>query len=208
MITRKKYIVVYEDGEHRIKEEWIDTLFLGVRLKREINQISVKGTDIPVKVRDVVYKMDNGECAYCGIRVMSTPRWAIDHISPQCQYGTSYIFNLTVSCSKCNGHKGGRTPQEAGMTLLYGRFKRNTRRNSSEPWLVLDSCPLPEDEYYLSLYDISAEKMNEMYQGKPQASHFLGWERYVRDYNYGEPFTSEFIRLRGKTLFRPGVTLD
>lgn len=206
MLTTRKYTVVYEQGEHRIKEEWLDTLVFGIQVKRAITQISVKAAEVPAHIRDVVYKMDNGECVYCGVKVKDTPRWAIDHIIPQVQYGTSYIFNLAVTCQKCNGSKSGKTPQESGISLLYGRFKRNTRPASREPWLMLNSCPLPENEYYLVSHDISTKQMKEMYQGAECESHYLTWESYVENYNYGEPFTSEFIRLRGQTLFRSGVT--
>lgn len=208
MLVRRKYSVVYEDGEHRIKEEWIDTTFLGIRIKREIVQTGVKAAEVPVAIRDVVYKMDDGECAYCGIKVKGTPRWAIDHIIPQVQYGTSYIFNLTVSCQKCNSSKNGRTPQEAGMSLLYGRFKRLESPPYYEPWLISDGCPIPEDEWYLCRNDLTTKGMVDMYPEQVANPNVFTWEKHVRSFGYGEPFTSEFIRLRGKTPFRPGVTLD
>jgi hypothetical protein len=54
-------------------------------------------------------------CAYCGNR---SERMTIDHVIPLCQGGGNDPENLVVACGGCNSRKGGRTPEQAGMTLL------------------------------------------------------------------------------------------
>ena len=219
MKTTKKYTVIYEEGDHRYKEEWIDTLLFGIRIKREITQKAVKALDVPANIRDIVFKMDGGQCVYCGVKTTKSQNkktiaaskmatWAVDHIVPQVQHGTSYIFNLAVSCQKCNVTKNGRTPDEAKMPLKYGRFGRVKSPPANEAWLLSsEHCPLPEDEFYLKRYDLTARGLRE-WEAQDGSERDKSWESHVRSYDYREPFTSEFIRLRGKTLFRAGVTID
>jgi hypothetical protein len=62
-----------------------------------------------------VYERDGRACRYCG----STQDLTIDHVVPRCQGGGDEADNLVVACRSCNSRKGGRTPDEAGMTLLH-----------------------------------------------------------------------------------------
>lgn len=51
-------------------------------------------------------------CQYCDKRGRT-----IDHIYPKSRGGLNTWDNMCVACSKCNGEKGDRTPQEAGMRV-------------------------------------------------------------------------------------------
>ena len=53
-------------------------------------------------------------CRYCGSKNAPT----IDHVVPRCQGGKDGADNLVVACWSCNLSKSGRTPEQAGMTLL------------------------------------------------------------------------------------------
>lgn len=57
---------------------------------------------------------DGRRCAYCG-----RPGATIDHIQPVSRGGESSWLNTITACVACNGEKGGRTPPEAGMPLLF-----------------------------------------------------------------------------------------
>jgi 5-methylcytosine-specific restriction endonuclease McrA len=67
----------------------------------------------PVKFSRVnIYARDSYKCQYCGKKA-SISELTYDHVTPRSRGG------LTVTCCYlCNRHKGGRTPREAGMTLL------------------------------------------------------------------------------------------
>ena len=69
-----------------------------------------------------IYARDNCTCQYCGLRL---PRHELnlDHVVPRSREGTSIWENVVCSCHECNRRKGGKTPQEAGMTLLRKPYK-------------------------------------------------------------------------------------
>jgi 5-methylcytosine-specific restriction endonuclease McrA len=68
--------------------------------------------------RTSVLRRDRYRCGYCG-RAGHT----IDHVLPLSRGGTSTWLNTVTACGKCNGRKANRTPEEAGMALLF------------EPWV-------------------------------------------------------------------------
>ena len=72
----------------------------------------------PVKFSRVnIYARDNYKCQYCA-RKASISELTYDHVVPRSQGGTTEWTNIVTCCYLCNRKKGGRTPREAGMTLL------------------------------------------------------------------------------------------
>ena len=70
---------------------------------------------IPDWLRRAVLARDDYICRYCGRRAQTLD---VDHVVPVKQGGRSTFDNLVTACAKCNRSKGGRTPEEAEMTLL------------------------------------------------------------------------------------------
>jgi 5-methylcytosine-specific restriction endonuclease McrA len=84
-----------------------------------------------------VFRRDGYRCQYCG---QPSTHLTLDHVLPK-RHGGKYEWeNLVSACPQCNRHKGGRTPQEAGMRLrskpteppatamyLYGRYLGENR---------------------------------------------------------------------------------
>ena len=79
-----------------------------------------------------VFRRDQFSCQYCG---RPSAPLTLDHVVPRTRGGGYAWENLVSACPQCNRHKGGRTPQEAGMMLrtlpheppatavyLYGRY--------------------------------------------------------------------------------------
>lgn len=64
-----------------------------------------------------LFARDNHSCQYCG-RAFPANQLSIDHVVPRSRGGPTTWENVVCSCLKCNTSKGGRTPQEARMTLL------------------------------------------------------------------------------------------
>lgn len=62
-----------------------------------------------------IYARDGRRCRYCATEIGD---FAIDHVITRSQGGGDDDGNLVVACSYCNGRKGGRPPQQAGMVLL------------------------------------------------------------------------------------------
>ncbi|MCX6546744.1 MAG: HNH endonuclease [Holophagaceae bacterium] len=85
-----------------------------------------------------VLRRDHYTCQYEGCHRKAT---TVDHVVPLCQGGSTTWQNLVGCCLPCNQTKGGRTPEQAGMTLkalpkgprahLFERFEELLRRASA-----------------------------------------------------------------------------
>lgn len=67
---------------------------------------------------EAINPRDNYVCAYCGERHPNR-YMTVDHIHPQTKGGIDSWKNCISACKSCNNRKAGRTPEEAGMKLLY-----------------------------------------------------------------------------------------
>jgi 5-methylcytosine-specific restriction endonuclease McrA len=83
---------------------------------------------------------DNAECQYCS-KKLNRKRFTVDHVVPRSKGGKSSWENLVACCSKCNTHKGDKSPKEAGLKLknIPVQPKVNLFRyihgETPEPWL-------------------------------------------------------------------------
>jgi 5-methylcytosine-specific restriction endonuclease McrA len=64
-----------------------------------------------------IYARDRDTCQYCG-RTLPRSELNLDHVVPRAHGGRTSWENVVCSCLPCNLLKGGRTPEEAGMSLL------------------------------------------------------------------------------------------
>ena len=64
-----------------------------------------------------LFRRDQHLCLYCGVHF---PHGMLsrDHVNPLSQGGVDTWANVVTSCKRCNNHKAGRTPEQAGMELL------------------------------------------------------------------------------------------
>ncbi len=73
---------------------------------------------VPQPTKRGVWERDRGVCAYCG-KLIPLAAATLDHVNPQWLDGRTAWDNLVTSCTRCNQRKGGRTPDQAHMRLLY-----------------------------------------------------------------------------------------
>lgn len=90
--------------------------------------------------RELMFKRDRNICAYCGDTFKSQDL-ELEHIVPQCQGGGTSWTNCCSACPTCNRRKGGRTPEQAGMPLLYLPY-----RPSRFEWLILKNRNILADQ--------------------------------------------------------------
>jgi 5-methylcytosine-specific restriction endonuclease McrA len=64
--------------------------------------------------RREVFVRDHHTCQYCGVH---TKELTLDHVIPKHRGGRHQWENLVSACRSCNHRKGGRTIEEARMTL-------------------------------------------------------------------------------------------
>jgi 5-methylcytosine-specific restriction endonuclease McrA len=97
--------------------------------------------------RRAIYKRDNNQCQYCGIRP-GTELLNIDHVVPRCLGGLTTWENCVIACIECNSKKANKTLEEVKMKLLKKPVKpsfvavfRSDMHDVPEEWVHF----LPED---------------------------------------------------------------
>lgn len=73
---------------------------------------------VPAFTKAKLFRRDRMTCAYCGQRFTERDL-SCEHIVPQARGGRWTWMNLVTACGPCNGRKADRTPEEAGMPLVY-----------------------------------------------------------------------------------------
>ncbi|MCW8925409.1 MAG: HNH endonuclease [Xanthomonadales bacterium] len=72
---------------------------------------------VPPLSNQSLFRRDQNLCLYCGEHF---PNYLLsrDHVHPLSQGGQDRWVNVVTACKRCNNHKAGRTPEQAGMQLL------------------------------------------------------------------------------------------
>jgi 5-methylcytosine-specific restriction endonuclease McrA len=76
---------------------------------------------VPPLNNPALFNRDAHLCMYCGGR-FSNSDLSRDHVTPLSQKGSDIWTNVVTACKRCNNHKAGRTPEQAGMELLAVPF--------------------------------------------------------------------------------------
>lgn len=90
---------------------------IGTRGVPNINPFDLRPTLTNLKL----FARDRNLCAYCG-SVFPDHELTREHIVPFAQNGRDHWMNVVTACRACNHRKGARTPEQAGMTLLYAPY--------------------------------------------------------------------------------------
>ena len=73
---------------------------------------------VPGVTKSKLLRRDRHTCAYCG-QVFGERDLQVEHVVPASRGGPCTWMNLVTACAACNGRKADRTPDEAGMPLVY-----------------------------------------------------------------------------------------
>lgn len=76
---------------------------------------------VPPLNNRTLFKRDANICLYCAMRFPNS-ELTRDHITPISQSGEDKWTNVATACRRCNNHKGGNTPEQAGMQLIAVPF--------------------------------------------------------------------------------------
>lgn len=102
-----------------------------------------------------LFGRDRHTCAYCGKEYV----WrnlSRDHIIPRFQGGQNTWMNVVTACLDCNAYKGNRTPEAAGLELLYAPYVPNVN-----------------EQLLLQNRNILADQMEYLKAGLPNYSRLL-----------------------------------
>ena len=102
--------------------------------------------------RPRLFKRDRYTCAYCAGGYRESELTA-DHVIPESRGGPWSWANLVSACASCNGIKANRTPEEAGMPLVYVPYVPNVH-----------------EAFILEKRKILADQMDYLIQGVPSHS--------------------------------------
>ncbi|MDX1697885.1 MAG: HNH endonuclease [Thiohalobacterales bacterium] len=83
--------------------------------------LKLKERYVPPLNNPALFRRDSNLCLYCG-ETFSAGELSRDHVTPVIQGGTDTWNNVVTACRRCNNHKAGRTPEQAGMQLLAVPF--------------------------------------------------------------------------------------
>jgi 5-methylcytosine-specific restriction endonuclease McrA len=92
--------------------------------------IAIKGAidksqnEHPCLTNSALFSRDRRVCAYCGDRYRER-ELSRDHIKPVHAGGADRWMNVVTACRPCNIRKGGRTPEQANMPLIYTPYVPN-----------------------------------------------------------------------------------
>ncbi|ONM49687.1 HNH endonuclease [Nocardia donostiensis] len=86
-----------------------------IRLRRYIYLARIDRVHDDSRATNIgVLRRDENRCGYC-----AGPARTVDHIRPRSRGGSNTWANLVACCARCNTVKADRTPEEAGMRLLW-----------------------------------------------------------------------------------------
>jgi 5-methylcytosine-specific restriction endonuclease McrA len=109
-------VEVVEDSDHEVRT---------VRFTIKVPAVLRLLTYIPLtKKKEIVrfsriniFLRDQNSCQYCS-KTFSKAQLTLDHVTPIVQGGRKCWENIVTACKPCNQRKGGRTPAQAGVTLI------------------------------------------------------------------------------------------
>jgi len=105
----------FQPEEH----DWIRTIRFQIvvpKIVRLLHYAKVPKAGVKLNRRNL-FARDRNRCQYCGRRFPSG-ELSLDHVIPRSQGGSNTWDNIVCACVKCNVRKGGRTPDQAGLSLI------------------------------------------------------------------------------------------
>jgi 5-methylcytosine-specific restriction endonuclease McrA len=99
----------------------IDVNSIVATVGRTPGMAELRDSYVPPLNNKTLFRRDANLCMYCGERFMSRDLTR-EHVTPLSRGGTDSWTNVVTACRRCNNHKGGRTPEGAGMQLIAVPF--------------------------------------------------------------------------------------
>ena len=135
-------IVTYHGGIRRIDGiQSAITVPSIIAIKNQSGHVPTRKRKISL-TNKALFARDRHFCAYCGRFFRSADDLSRDHIIPTSKGGKDTWMNTITSCRPCNRIKDDRTPEEAGMPLIWIPFVPNFYES-----LILDNRNILADQY-------------------------------------------------------------
>lgn len=112
-----------------------------IAVKGEMNEKRMRMMSlVPQLTNKALFRRDWNICAYCG-EEFGDNQLSRDHIVPRSRGGEDTWMNVVTACETCNKIKDNRTPEQAGMPLIYVPYEPNRAE-----WLILKNRRILADQ--------------------------------------------------------------
>lgn len=144
-------------GTRRIDGERSSLTFNSIiAVKGHMSQKALTRAHTPPLTNRALFRRDRHICAYCG-DTFSPCDLTRDHVNPVSQGGQNSWLNVVASCSSCNRRKDARTPEQAGMQLIF-----------------IPYCPSRQEYLILQNKKILGDQMSFLMKSVPKHSRLHG----------------------------------
>lgn len=112
LLLREKATLVEADEVRQLRSERLALPY--PRVIRLAEYVRVPYRPARFASRRGILRRDEHTCQYCGAHGVPM---TVDHVVPRARGGATTWENCVAACAACNRRKGGRLPQEAGLSL-------------------------------------------------------------------------------------------
>ena len=120
VVSWQRAITMLFDGKVEVVEEYdrdIRSVTITIKMPAVVRLLRAVRSRRGVKFSRInVATRDGFRCQYCGKR-FPLGELTYDHVVPRSRGGKTRWENIVMACYACNGRKGHRTPEQAGMKL-------------------------------------------------------------------------------------------
>lgn len=118
LVVSGKAVIHEADGDRLVRSACLTLPF--PKIIRLIKAVYIKFKERKNNYcsKSAVLARDNHKCAYCGDDATT-----VDHIDPKSRGGKMIFLNAVACCRPCNQKKADKTPEEAGMILLWNPWE-------------------------------------------------------------------------------------
>jgi hypothetical protein len=148
VVDIKRAVILENKNSNITALSYYDKKILSTRGEVKIPAVMIYSKYIKITYRKFPSKRairirDKNKCAYCDI-LLSPDELTIDHVIPVSRFEDKSRANTwenqVCCCKKCNLKKGNKTPQEAGMSLLF-------KPKKIDVLFLMDNVPVEWQKY-------------------------------------------------------------
>ena len=111
-------VATYRGGVSRLTGRRSEISTKSIIAIKGATQYFGSGGMVPYLSNYALFSRDRNVCAYCG-NSFNSKELSRDHVVPVQRGGKDKWTNVVTACRTCNTRKGGRTPEQAGISLIY-----------------------------------------------------------------------------------------
>jgi len=119
IIPAMRALTLVTKGKATVELATNKLVYPGIYLPSVIRLLAYRHVPVRLQVttRRNILMRDGYRCQYCGLK-LHRDQATMDHVIPKVRGGPSSFTNCVAACKSCNGRKGEKTLDEAGLKLM------------------------------------------------------------------------------------------